>query len=475
MPELKSKLQPHQERAIRKLMNTDGLVLMHALGSGKTLTAIAAGQRLERPMEVVVPAPLAGNFEKEVAKHVAGELPRRVRSYQKLIQDAKKKDGIDPSRFLVVDEAHRLRNTGTDTHKYITVPARSSAKRLLLTGTPIYNRASDLAPLVNIAAGTTVLPEGYEFDRTFIGEEPVPAGLLKSLFLPTAYRQTVRNRTRLLRALQGRIDIHEGDNTEFPTTQVEDIRVPMTGRQLQVYRFHTNQIPAHLRKKIQNDLPPSKAESKDLNAYMAAVRQASLSPRPYVAGMRDEEEDEATSKIQVAAARLASRAQASDAFRGVVYSNYIDAGLNPYARALRKSGVKFNMFTGAATPKERARIVSEYNEGKTPVLLVSSSGTEGLDLKGTRLIQVLEPHFNQSKIDQVIGRGVRFRSHAHLPEKERKVQIERYYSTLPEPTPLGKLIGKRRETSAEEYLRTLSDEKQRLAEEFKKIILEANK
>jgi hypothetical protein len=67
-------------------------------------------------------------------------------------------------------------------------------------------------------------------------------------------------------------------------------------------------------------------------------------------------------------------------------------------------------------------------------------------LKGTKLIQVLEPHFNQSKITQVVGRGARYGSHAHLPENERKVHVEHYQSVLPKP-----LLGSA-PTSIERYL-----------------------
>lgn len=66
-----------------------------------------------------------------------------------------------------------------------------------------------------------------------------------------------------------------------------------------------------------------------------------------------------------------------------------------------------DVFTGALTKEQKNQAVQRYNEdnGKPKVLLVSSSGGEGLDLKGTGLVQILEPHFNKSKIQQVVGRA----------------------------------------------------------------------
>ncbi|MFK5165319.1 hypothetical protein ACI3QP_12680, partial [Propionibacterium freudenreichii] len=65
-----------------KLQRYGGVVAAHQVGSGKTLTSIAAGMQSGRPMEVITPASLVSNYEKEVAKHVQGDLPRRVRSFE---------------------------------------------------------------------------------------------------------------------------------------------------------------------------------------------------------------------------------------------------------------------------------------------------------------------------------------------------------------------------------------------------------
>ena len=56
-------------------------------------------------------------------------------------------------------------------------------------------------------------------------------------------------------------------------------------------------------------------------------------------------------------------------------------------------------------------IVNNYNEGKYKVLLLSSAGSESLDLKNTRQIHIMEPYWNEGKIIQVIGRAIRYKSH----------------------------------------------------------------
>ena len=97
--------------------------------------------------------------------------------------------------------------------------------------------------------------------------------------------------------------------------------------------------------------------------------------------------------------------------------------------------------------------------------------SEGLDLKGTRQIQLLDPHFNEEKMRQIIGRGVRYKSHAHLPENERNVEVERYL-TQNRPSFWQGLTGGKPDTTAEEYLHQLSQDKLRLNDQVLQLLKE---
>jgi ERCC4-related helicase len=160
-------------------------------------------------------------------------------------------------------------------------------------------------------------------------------------------------------------------------------------------------------------------------------------------------------------------------FRGVVYSNYISSGLMPISRQLKAKGIDHHVFHGGVSRAEKKKMVEDYNAGRKKVLLVSSSGTEGLDLKGTKLMQVAEPHWNNAKIEQVIGRGVRYKSHTHLPDEERHVKVQRYYSTRPQGR-ISKALRLKKPQAAERWLQARSDEKSELSNQFKKVIQEAS-
>ena len=63
------------------------------------------------------------------------------------------------------------------------------------------------------------------------------------------------------------------------------------------------------------------------------------------------------------------------------------------------------------------------------VFIGSETAAEGLSLFGYREVHVLEPHFNFSLIEQVIGRCIRNESHLSLPVQKRNVSIYLYAST----------------------------------------------
>jgi len=57
------------------------------------------------------------------------------------------------------------------------------------------------------------------------------------------------------------------------------------------------------------------------------------------------------------------------------------------------------------------------------VVIISRAGAEGLDYKNVRQIHIMDPWHNMSRIEQIIGRGVRNSSHVSLPFEQRNVQI----------------------------------------------------
>jgi hypothetical protein len=57
------------------------------------------------------------------------------------------------------------------------------------------------------------------------------------------------------------------------------------------------------------------------------------------------------------------------------------------------------------------------------VLMITASGAEGINLRNTRFVHIMEPYWNMVRVDQVVGRARRICSHEDLPEELRTVEV----------------------------------------------------
>ena len=63
---------------------------------------------------------------------------------------------------------------------------------------------------------------------------------------------------------------------------------------------------------------------------------------------------------------------------------------------------------------------------------ITQSGAEGISLKNVRRVLLVEPFWNNVRIEQVIGRAIRSCSHEALPKEDRNVQVFSYIMKLTE-------------------------------------------
>ena len=66
------------------------------------------------------------------------------------------------------------------------------------------------------------------------------------------------------------------------------------------------------------------------------------------------------------------------------------------------------------------------------VLMITSSGAEGISLKNVRYVHITEPYWHPVRIEQVIGRARRICSHQELPVELRTVTVFLYLMTFSE-------------------------------------------
>lgn len=454
-----TQLQPQQIRVRDKLKgDIPGLLVAHGLGSGKSLSSIAAADAIGGDTEVVVPASLRTNYQKELKKYLKGTPDSfHVRSYQDAATH-----GLRPASTTIFDEAHRM---GRDDSALSDLPATAHGKIVLLSGTPVRNEPSELLPLLRAIAPDRDLPASPEaFDEKFVGKTvKMPPWYKRLIGQRPSFETHIKNQNALRALLKGRVDYHPSSG-EFPTVSEESIGVPMTREQHNLYRGLTKASP-RLAYRVRMNLPPDKRDVKQLNAFMGAARQISNAPSSYSTKIEGQ-----SPKMERMLQELLKHHATPDG-KSVVYSNYLDSGINPLSNSLTEKGIPNAVFSGALSDLQRQDIVNQYNSGKIRSLLLSGAGAEGLDLKGTRLVQLMEPHWNKARPDQVIGRAVRHRSHADLPEDQRNVKVQRFFAT-PRQGIMHRWFGGKKDLGADEYLHEMSARKQKLIDQLNTIIAE---
>lgn len=457
--------QPHQARVSEKLRRSPGLLVYHGLGSGKSIASINAADELGLDAEVVVPAALRQNYYKEIAK-VRPKQRFGVKSYEGFTKNPQA-----GGKLLVFDEAQRLRTSESKRSQVAQRESPGAAKRLALTGTPIQNAPEEIAPIMNVVSGSRLLPIGAGFREQFVGEEQVNPGLLARLRgVQPGVKFKIKNEGELAKKVEGLVDYHPSSEEGFPSKSHVHVDVPMGSLQYKTYKHVTGRIPKSILSKVQRNLPPSKREAKQLNAFLTAARITSNTPGPYNAKLDSAGAFAESPKMQAIVGQIEQSHAGNPHHKDVVYSNFLEGGVEPVAAALKERGIPYRVFTGGMGDAERKQIVEDYNSGKARVLLISGAGAEGLDLKGTRGVHLMEPHWNLGRTEQVVGRSARFRSHDHLPEEDRHVEVRTYHSTVPRSR-LQKLTRRgQKAVGADAYIRSRAEEKQALIDQFHAVL-----
>jgi len=155
--------------------------------------------------------------------------------------------------------------------------------------------------------------------------------------------------------------------------------------------------------------------------------------------------------------KIASVCKHAEECEGIVlvYTEYIEGGAVPVALALEEHGFRryggdnlltnpssaesqpgthkkskpsYTLITGnkMLTPTSVVSVATAKNNAKgqiIKVIVITKAGSEGIDLKNIRQVHVIDPWYNLSLIEQVIGRAVRNCSHVDLPFEQRNVCI----------------------------------------------------
>ena len=420
--------------AVEYFNTHDSLLVVFETGVGKTLTAVATAecylkQHPKNKVVVITSKTLLKNFDKEFAKY--GPVNKKkysVYTYQSVMQMEKKKKPLNCSNtLLIIDEVHTLRNYEGKMCEAAMECAMKAHKVLLLTATPYVNTVCDFIPLINLINKSYIIRPSVRSIKAKIEsiKEKIKAlkrqGKGKNLTVPKIWfakttKYTVANckmsigklsqemfqsqlRT-VTQLLQGRIAYAEKAGENYPETKVHDILIPMSDE----YERRFEEVLSDENRDVFSN-PDAFA-----NGYRRAVN--SLGADNYINGKMKQvvkiiEDD--TSKYA----------------RNIIFSSWIKFGTKLLIKILTQKKITFAIISGDTKSADRDQIVKDYNAGKINTLIITMAGSTGIDLKGVQNIIILDPVWNPATLEQIIGRGVRYRSHTDLPVERRVVNVYR--------------------------------------------------
>lgn len=176
-----------------------------------------------------------------------------------------------------------------------------------------------------------------------------------------------------------------------------------------------------------------------------------------------------------------------------VYSNLVTNGVVPFAMCLEEHGFdnalsdnllknpsgettkgskgKYVLFTGktsdAEITKAILRLKAKQNADGSDIRIIVASPkvSEGVDFKYVRQIHVLDPWFNMSRIEQILGRGMRTCSHDILPFEQQNCTVYLHVCRYPNSS---------REALDEYIYRIFVEEKGASIAKVKRVIMESS-
>jgi hypothetical protein len=433
-------LKNHQKLPNEFMKNNFGLILYHGTGTGKTITALAAMYQFNKHIVIIGPKSSNKAFEDEILKLKFDRGRFTIYTYAKIKKDMYQDINLFKNKCVIVDEAHNLRNDTKD-NMFLVGILNYAHKVMMLSATPIINYMNDISPLINVVKQEDVLSTDKKlFDFFYFDEQ----------------NMRIRNSDMLANKLKNSISYYDKKDVEsYPESGTIVKQIIMTKDQIKEYASYVKNIL------FKHEVPPdgqslfefdfARLRNKTKNAFLTATRQLSNTI------------DGGTESPKIL--ELVKIIEAGP-YPVITYSNFLKNGVYPVAKKLEMLGISYAVITGGTSQDKLIKTVNEYNSGKFKVLLISSAGSESLDLKNTRQIHIMEPHWNEPKIDQVIGRAIRYKSHISLPKNDRNVTIYRWVSVFDKEMYAN--------ISADEYLIELGEKKRQIFNTFKNILIESS-
>ncbi|MCK1822164.1 DEAD/DEAH box helicase [Streptomyces sp. XM83C] len=410
-PGLAATLRDYQLRGLAwlDLMTSLGLggCLADDMGLGKTVTLIALHLKRARPEPtlVVCPASLLGNWQREITRFAPGVPVRRYHGPDRTL------DGLDGGFVLttygtmrsaapalaaqqwgmiVADEAQHVKNPYSATAKALrTLPAPA---RVALTGTPVENNLSELWALLDWTTPGLLGPlksfRARHARAVESGEDDEAAERLARLVRPFLLRRRKSD---------------PGIVPELPPKTETDHPVPLTREQAALYEAVVRESMAVI------ETADGIARRGLVLKLLGALKQICDHPALYL------KEDHASARPDRLAARSGKLALLDELLdtllaedgSALVFTQYVGMARLITAH-LAGRAIPVDLLHGGTPVPERENMVDRFQNGSTPVLVLSlkAAGT-GLNLTRAGHVVHFDRWWNPAVEEQATDRAYR--------------------------------------------------------------------
>jgi SNF2 family DNA or RNA helicase len=440
-----STLREHQKRPAAYLLENDRLLAVHGTGTGKTLVAIFAAEifiknntldNVSSPKVIFTAPPgLIRNFENNLAKLDIIDENYQVLTYNQLISLQKSGLYDGTNTLLIIDEAHNLRNPKSVKSTYMREAAYNSRKVLMLTATPFVNNFNDFVPIINMLYSGDLLSNDQDFTKYWKVDS-------------TRFGENIQ---KLNDYLKDRIDYFPTNYNDpnFPTKIEQKRIIQMKPQYLEPYKELLDGRAKDLID-IYNILNPNTPNSLTAEQSFKIIYE---NPGAFYNGCRrlvnTLYKDPGTLRefnlLEVYISEKINEAvniiKQNGSKKTIIYTNWIKQGITPITKVLDEQGYqnKYQIYTGALNIDDRDEIVQKYNninDSSAEILIMSAAGSEGIDLKCTNTVIVVDPPWNKANLEQIVGRAARFKSHYDDQCEDKTVKVYYMILTTPSDNPL---------------------------------------
>ena len=453
-----------------------GLLIFHQIGAGKTCAAVSIAEEWKKKKNILVvtPASLMGNFYKEVRSLCTGddylspsdrkelsmlkpssneykEMIKKTNtkiekyytiiSYNKFVDKLKTKKIKLKNTLLIIDEVQNIVSETGSFYRIISEAinkAPDDLRVVLLSGTPIFDKPIEIALTMNLLKLPKPFPIGKEFNKKFLNIRTLKSGEIK---------YTPKNMRLFKKYVKGYVSYYRGaPPIAFPKKNINIVKCKMSPYQYKSYLtvatqegpFRTGDIL-----KLSNNFFSGSRQISNIAFPKKRIGEDGFkSFRGNYLKMSNLKE------YSIKFYKILKKIKKSEG-PVFVYSNFKEyGGLKSFIKVLKYHRFKnydtygvgknrFAVWNGDIKHEMKEEIKEMFNQyknkdgSKIKVLLGSPSIKEGVTLLRVEQVHIIEPYWNLSRFEQIIGRAVRYCSHKDMPRAKRVVDIYLYLAGYP--------------------------------------------